>query len=400
MDEASKILVIDDEAHIRETLTDLLEFSGFEVVVAENGRRGVEVAKEETPDLILCDIMMPEMDGFQVAEQIRSLEHMAITPFIFLSARATMEDVREGMLLGADDYLTKPFNNSELIEAIQMRIDHINMLTGEAEESEESTEYLKTLQSMTIPSETKLQQQFREHFCLKLSAEEIASNFYWTHEVEDRIYLVSTHCSDGGERRSIINMICYEKLTRILFQNKTITPAQILQRLNKLLRSYVHTLSQGPDKNTMAIGVCMIDRSKKQLAFAGANRNILLYTSKDYLEEQASGENQSEEKELYEIQGDPDPLGGIENDYAFQEKVITLYDDDRIYLYSEESLPATAFHKKGVSRVSDDQPITGAIKATLHLSLEDQKDELEQFIIQQASETTQGNDVLLIGILP
>jgi CRP-like cAMP-binding protein len=116
------ILLIEDDADMRENTSEILELANYRVVKAENGRRGVEAARNETPDLVLCDIMMPELDGYGVLHMLGRDPATAEVPFIFLSAKAERGDVRKGMELGADDYLTKPFEESELLNAIEGRL--------------------------------------------------------------------------------------------------------------------------------------------------------------------------------------------------------------------------------------------------------------------------------------
>ncbi|MBP0027924.1 response regulator [Roseofilum sp. Guam] len=118
-----KVLVIEDEEMIRENILDLLDAEEFEGLGAENGCIGVEIAKAEIPDLILCDVMMPHLDGYGVLEQLRSDPKTAMIPFIFLTAKAEKNDVRSGMELGADDYLTKPCLPDQLLKAINSRLD-------------------------------------------------------------------------------------------------------------------------------------------------------------------------------------------------------------------------------------------------------------------------------------
>ncbi|MCT7980079.1 hybrid sensor histidine kinase/response regulator [Laspinema olomoucense] len=117
-----KILVIEDETGVRENLLDLLEAEDFDAIAAENGREGIELAKEKLPDLILCDVMMPEIDGYGVLTELRQDPATAIIPFIFLTAKAAKGDTRQGMELGADDYLTKPFSREEILAAISTRL--------------------------------------------------------------------------------------------------------------------------------------------------------------------------------------------------------------------------------------------------------------------------------------
>jgi CRP-like cAMP-binding protein len=116
------ILLIEDDADMRENTAEILELANYRVLKAENGRRGVEMARTELPDLVLCDIMMPELDGFGVLHMLGRDPDTAEVPFIFLSAKAERGDVRKGMELGADDYLTKPFEESELLNAVEGRL--------------------------------------------------------------------------------------------------------------------------------------------------------------------------------------------------------------------------------------------------------------------------------------
>ncbi|MEM9924448.1 MAG: EAL domain-containing response regulator [Cyanobacteria bacterium P01_D01_bin.50] len=118
----TKILVIEDEEAVRENILDLLEAEDFEAIAAPNGKIGVSLALNESPDLILCDLMMPEIDGFGVLTQLREKFHTSAVPFIFLTARSAKVDFRQGMELGADDYITKPFTRAELLTAITTRL--------------------------------------------------------------------------------------------------------------------------------------------------------------------------------------------------------------------------------------------------------------------------------------
>ncbi len=117
-----KILVIEDEPEMRRNITALLRYHDYKPIEAENGRVGVELAKREKPDLILCDVMMPELDGHGVLQALHQNPELALIPFIFLTARGEKDDLRNGMNLGADDYLTKPVPNAELVRAIEARL--------------------------------------------------------------------------------------------------------------------------------------------------------------------------------------------------------------------------------------------------------------------------------------
>ncbi len=118
-----QILIIEDELAVRSNIVKMLQFENYEVIGAENGEIGLRLAEERSPDLILCDIMMPELDGYEVRSRLCQNPATAIIPFIFLTAKADRADVRHGMELGADDYLTKPFTRDELMGAVSARLD-------------------------------------------------------------------------------------------------------------------------------------------------------------------------------------------------------------------------------------------------------------------------------------
>lgn len=116
------ILIIEDNDDIRESTAEILEMSGFEVLTANEGKSGVDIAINQLPDIILCDIMMPELDGYGVLYMLSKHEETAGIPFIFLTAKAERADMRKAMEMGADDYLTKPFDDMELLNAIETRL--------------------------------------------------------------------------------------------------------------------------------------------------------------------------------------------------------------------------------------------------------------------------------------
>jgi len=117
-----KILLIEDNLDIRENTSEILALANYQVIVAENGKIGVELAQQEKPDLIICDIMMPELDGYGVLHILSKKDETVNIPFIFLTAKTEKLDIRKGMNLGADDYLTKPFDDTDLLNAVEARL--------------------------------------------------------------------------------------------------------------------------------------------------------------------------------------------------------------------------------------------------------------------------------------
>src|SRR5580692_10461577 len=123
-----RILIIEDNKEVRENIAEILELSDYTVMTADNGKNGVEAALKTPFDLVICDIMMPQLDGYGVLHLLSKHKETRDTPFIFLTAKSERTDFRKGMEMGADDYLTKPFDDIELLNAIEIRLKKNDIL--------------------------------------------------------------------------------------------------------------------------------------------------------------------------------------------------------------------------------------------------------------------------------
>lgn len=164
---SKKILVIEDEEFVRENIVELLDAEGFQVFCAPNGSQGIDIARLNLPDLILCDVMMPGIDGYGVLTALRKDSVLAAIPFIFLTAKAAKADFRQGMELGADDYITKPFTRKELLGAITTRLQKQATVEkryhAELEQAKSQLDYLIHNDSLTnLPNRLSLQAQFTQ----------------------------------------------------------------------------------------------------------------------------------------------------------------------------------------------------------------------------------------------
>ncbi|MBT9546973.1 MAG: response regulator [Candidatus Sericytochromatia bacterium] len=162
-----KVLAIDDEYHILQLVTEFLRDQDFEVTTAPNGRVAMECVHSYQPDLILCDVEMPEMNGYEFLQELRKSPELATTPFVFLTGMSARRQMREGMDLGADDYLTKPFTFQELWGAVQSRLlktQHLKMLLdNKIYAKEKQIEKLAYFDETTdLPNNAALEQHFWE----------------------------------------------------------------------------------------------------------------------------------------------------------------------------------------------------------------------------------------------
>lgn len=147
-----KLLIVEDEQDLREALQSILELAGYEVLTAKNGKDGYDAIITHLPDLVLCDVNMPELDGFELLSAINQrLSEEIVPPFIFLTAKVTKNDVRRGMNLGADDYIVKPFEYTEVLTAIRLRLDKRKKLLKNGKNNRILSTPDKTFDKLAIP---------------------------------------------------------------------------------------------------------------------------------------------------------------------------------------------------------------------------------------------------------
>lgn len=149
--ESKTILLIEDNPEMRENTAEILELANYKVLTASNGKEGVQKAHNELPDLIICDIMMPELDGYGVLHMLGKDEETTGIPFVFLTAKAERDDYRKGMIMGADDYLTKPYDDVELLNAVEIRLKKSERIKRKFERSSEGlNEFLSEAKSFDL----------------------------------------------------------------------------------------------------------------------------------------------------------------------------------------------------------------------------------------------------------
>lgn len=199
-----KVLVIEDEQFVRENIVEILETNDYTVYSAPNGAVGVRLAEEHLPDLILCDVMMPELDGHGVLSAIKANTQTSTIPFIFLTARADTSDLRIGMNLGADDYITKPFRIAELLQAVDMRLRKQENLKEAAD---------KRLQDLRANISLSLPHEFLTPLSGILGFSELLMSSYDSLE-RDEIMEMLTQLNSSARRihHLVQNFLLYAKL--------------------------------------------------------------------------------------------------------------------------------------------------------------------------------------------
>lgn len=226
------ILVIEDDTIVRQNILELLTYEDFNAIAAENGQIGVKLAQEEIPDLIICDVMMPKLDGYGVLNILRQQPTTATIPLIFLTAKSDKTDLRQGMELGADDYLTKPFTRAELLAAISSRLEKQVAIN---QQSEKKLDELRSSITMSLPHEMRTPLNGILGFSELLMKEVNSFSRDEIREMAEGIY-------KSGERlqRLVQNFLLYTELEIIatdperikqLQNHKTIFPSKALKKL-------------------------------------------------------------------------------------------------------------------------------------------------------------------------
>jgi DNA-binding response OmpR family regulator len=193
------VLVIDDNADIRDNTAEILELAGYKTFTAENGKRGVEVAQREKPDVIVCDIMMPELDGYGVLHLLRKNAETEHIPFVFLTAKTERNDFRKGMEMGADDYITKPFEDIELLNAIEVRLKKAAILDNKYAPSQQGiNQFIKDVKNAGLVSQLSEQYNTDNYSKKQMLYQEGKRPRYLFLLVKGKVKGIRTH-EDGKE---------------------------------------------------------------------------------------------------------------------------------------------------------------------------------------------------------
>lgn len=236
-----KILVIEDEEMVRDGLVDLLTNDRYEVKSAENGEKGLELARQYFPDLILCDIMMPGIDGYKVLELLHKDDAFVMTPFIFLTAKSERDNMREGMSLGADDYISKPFKAHELVEAIDARFTKEQIIKDKSESK---------LNELRLAISTILPHEFRTPLNGILGSSQLLLEYSDTMDKEEiKTLYENINLSATRLNKLIINYLFYTELELLTRDKKRLAQFQTDSILYEPSKSIIEILNIYSKKN-------------------------------------------------------------------------------------------------------------------------------------------------------
>ncbi len=406
-----KILIIEDNDILRENTSEFLRQEGFEVHSAENGEVGIKKAIDIIPDLIICDIAMPKKDGYEVYHELQFNESTSLTPFIFLTAKTEKHEVRAGMQMGVDDYITKPFEYEELLTSITIRLtkfeqikaknlekaeedkkvieqqsqflsEALDQLNNKAQKVTSSIEYARSIQKAMLPTFDKVKNVFPDSSVLYLPKDIVSGDFYWLQEKGDYIYFAGVDCTGHGVPGALMTVVSFNLLDQAVNEKKLQKPSDILCYINS---SVNEKLNQNTDKSSvnegMDMALCKMNKNTLHLEYAGANSPLLVFR----------------DDKMIELAPDPYPIGiySIMQDRSFTNKDIKLLKGDRLYLYSDgfQDQKGGERNKKYMSK-----NLKSAINNIKNLPMDIQMEKLFAEFQKWKANNEQIDDILIWGI--
>jgi len=381
-----KILLVDDNPINIKVLSECLSGLDYELLLANNGTRCLAIASRAIPDLILLDINLPDLNGFEVCEKLKKNPLLASIPVIFLSALDDTQSKVDGFAVGAIDYVTKPFQKEEIIARVSTHLQ-IHKLTQalkqKNQEIHESIDYGARIQQAILPEAHTLKDLFPKSFMLYQPLQSISGDFYWWYKNGDDVFLVIGDCTGHGVPGGFMSLIGLHSVAKLVEDRNIIGPSQFMNKLDEEVQAQLNQDKPNcKTKDGMELIFCRFNFNQMSLHYASAKRRILLIRN----------------RELIPLDYDKYPIGGG-NLYAskpsFQSHFLSLKPNDVFYFYTDGLVDQFGGPKN--RRFTTDR-----LKQTI-LELQNRPLELQKIALQEIFHGWQGDeeqtdDRTLIGI--
>ncbi|MFH2142436.1 MAG: response regulator [Bacteroidota bacterium] len=390
------ILIVDDTPRNIQVLGNILYSKGYNVSISSSGAHALQTVNTNLPDLILLDVQMPEMDGYEVCKELKLKPKTKDIPVIFLTAKVETKDLLHGFKVGAVDYITKPFNVAELtarianhlelkkskedIKTLNVKLQNTNNKLNEAyNDIKNSIHYAKRIQESILPNLKFLAGKGIDHFLIFKPKDIVNGDFYWVEQVIEKTYIVVADCTGHGVPGALLSMLGHNMLNEIIKIENIFDPSEILYNLNDRFRSI---LKQEIDlsHDGMDLALCVIDNKTKIVEFAGAKRSIY-YSSKGRLKE---------------IKPNKSSIGGLEsNNSVFSKQIFKLTSGDRIFMFTDGI--TDQFDSRNNKKLTRKR-FMNQISLLMDHPLNIMKNELLEFLKKWQGSNYQTDDILVVGI--
>ena len=317
------ILIVDDIPKNLQVLGNILSHEGYKFEFSTDGKKALDWTKNKNFDLILLDVMMPEMSGFEVCERLKANPETSDIPIIFLTARTDTESIVKGFNLGAVDYITKPFNESELLSRVSTQVtlkkshdeisQNLKLITY-------SLDYAEKIQEAVLPLPELLDDVFPECFFLYKPKDIVSGDFYWINRIKNFVFIAAADCTGHGVPGAFMSMLGITLLNEVVTKSSLDNPDQILNSLRQKIKSSLNQTGELMEqKDGMDIAFCMINTEDLHLQYAGAYNPLYIFRN----------------NELIEFKGDRQPIGIHIKETDFTNHQIDLQKGDAIYIFSD-----------------------------------------------------------------
>jgi DNA-binding response OmpR family regulator len=398
------ILIVDDIPRNLQVLASTLGNAGYEVAAATSAAKALKTLENITPDLILLDVMMPEMNGFEMCLKLKAAEATKEIPVIFLTAKTETEDIVKGFQSGGVDYVTKPFNSTELLarvtthlelkrskEALNESIQKLQLANNEISAKNlkieeinhhltDSINYARHIQQAILPKKHEITAIFKESFVFFKPRDIVSGDFFWISRNNGRVIIAVVDCTGHGVPGAFISILSYQLMYDIIVLREIFEPDRILNEVNREIID-VFDREDADIYGGMDVSLCCLDLQKRTIDYAGA-KNPLAYVHNN---------------ELVEIKGDRFSIGGgfkKRKSKEFTRQVIDIPDSAMFYLFSDGFLDQLSTQERRFGR----KQFRKLLKQIGHLSMEAQEEVLEKTLTQwMGSENEQIDDILVIG---
>jgi DNA-binding response OmpR family regulator len=405
----SMVLIVDDTPKNIQLIGSILMEQKYRISVAKNGREALKVVKDVKPDIILLDIMMPELDGFETCKHLKNSEETRDIPVIFLTAKIEAEDIVKAFELGAVDYIIKPFNSKELMVRVNTHLElkyaHEKIKKSEQElrkvneKITDSINYAQHIQSAILPHQEYMMAVMPEYFVLYKPRDIVSGDFYWIKEVKNNLIVVVADCTGHGIPGAFMSMLGITLLNEQIGRSRIDKPGEMLGQLRLSVKELLAQEGKMQDqKDGMDMAIFIFDKDNNELQFAGANIPLYVIRKKEQLqgkelESYISLDN--EDFQLFELKGNRQPIGVNWEETDFTNHSIGLQKQDSIYIFSDGIVDQYGGeNRKKYKSVNFKK---------LLLSIQEDSMEKQKQLIENAFETWRGDneqidDVCVVGL--
>ena len=387
-DNKQKVLIVDDSTDNIKIISSAL--SAHKRIAATNGFKALELASKQKPDLILLDIMMPEIDGFEVCKRLKANPETSEIPVIFITANTDTQSIVNGFDVGGIDYVTKPINVQELEARVKTQLSlkklndentaFLKEISYKNEQITESISYAQRIQRASLPPEEQLKKLLPDHFIIYEPKDIVSGDFYWIKKEGDKIIVVAGDCTGHGVPGAMLSMYGIAFLNEIVAKENIVLPDQIL---NHLRDTAIKSLNAGHEKEIsdgMDIALLSIHEDFSYLKYAGAFNHLWLIRG----------------GELIEFKADRMPIGIHDRmQTPFSCNHVELQPGDCLYIFSDGYADQFGGEKNGkfMSKRFKNLLLENADKP-----MELQKNAIMNAHKEWKGETEQIDDIVIIGI--